>query len=203
MEILQTDDTLREEIINDARTKAERIRKKAKNEAETISKDIEVQIEKIKEEYQQNLIGEAESTIKLLFASVDIDVKKEIVKTCGDLVNSVFDEVKKQIINNRLFNYKDIIFKLIKNSGEKIKTQSFIIETSKDELKKIGKEELLKLDIQKRKIVKIINNDNIQGLFLYSQDKKVTSYISINNFFNDLGKKLRNKVFEILIKGNN
>lgn len=201
MEILQTDDSLREEIINDAKTKADRIIKKAKTEAENINKDIDVQSEKIKAEYQQNLTGEAETVINLLFASVDIEVKKEIVNICGALVDDVFKEVKTLILDNKIFKYKDVIFKLVKNSGEKIRTQSFILEIGKEELKKLGKEDLLKLDIQKRKIKKIINSDNLQGMFLYSEDKSIASYISIDRYFEDLEIELRTRVYEILIKG--
>ena len=155
MEILQTDDTLRKEIINDAKTKAERIIKKAKTEAEDINKDIEVQLEKIKVEYKQNIIDEADAIINLLYASVDIDAKKEIINICGSLVDDVFNEVEELIIKNKTFNYKDIIFKLIKNSGNKIKTQSFVIEISKDELKKLGVDVYKDLKIVIQNIVAI------------------------------------------------
>ena len=47
----------------------------------------------------------------------------------------------------------------------------------------------------------LINNNNIQGLFLYSLDKKIMSYISIDKYFDDLEKELRTKIYEILIKG--
>ncbi len=202
MEILQADDILREEIISDAKIKAERIINKANTEAEEFNKKIESELETIKKEYEKNIIGEAEGIIKLLFASIDIDVKKEITNICGTLINDVFNEVKSLILEDKLVKYKDIISKLIKNAADIIQSKSYIIETSKDQLKKINKDYLLKIQIDKSKINKVEINDNIDGLILYSDDRKVASYISLDKYIEDLKKRFRSKVYDILIKGN-
>jgi len=201
MEIIQTDDTLRKEILNDAKTKAERIIKKAEAEAVETNKNIGTQLEKIKAEYEENIIGEADAMIDLLFASVEVDAKKEIINICGSHVDDIFEEIKQNIIENKTFTYKDIMFRLIKSAGKLINAKSFIIETNNKELKILGKENLIKMEIQKKKIKEIINNDNLNGLFLYSQDKKVASHISIDKYIEDLKNKLRNRVYELIIKG--
>jgi len=201
MEIIQTDDTLRKEILNDAKTKAERIVKKAEAEAVETNKNIGTQLEKIKAEYEENIIGEADAVIDLLFASVEVDAKKEIINICGSHVDDIFEEIKQNIIENKTFTYKDIMFRLIKSAGKLINAKSFIIETNYKELKILGKENLMKMEIQKKKIKEIINNDNLNGLFLYSQDKKVASHISIDKYIEDLKNKLRNRVYELIIKG--
>jgi vacuolar-type H+-ATPase subunit E/Vma4 len=201
MEIIQTDDTLRKEILNDAKTKAERIVKKAEAEAVETNKNIGTQLEKIKAEYEENIIGEADAMIDLLFASVEVDAKKEIINICGSHVDDIFEEIKQNIIENKTFTYKDIMFRLIKSAGKLINAKSFIIETNNKELKILGKENLMKMEIQKKKIKEIINNDNLNGLFLYSQDKKVASHISIDKYIEDLKNKLRNRVYELIIKG--
>ncbi len=201
MEIIQTDDTLRKEILNDAKTKAERIIKKAEAEAVETNKNIGTQLEKIKAEYEENIIGEADAMIDLLFASVEVDAKKEIINICGSHVDDIFEEIKQNIIENKTFTYKDIMFRLIKSAGKLINAASFILETNNKELKILGKENLIKMEIQKKKIKEIINNDNLNGLFLYSQDKKVASHISIDKYIEDLKNKLRNRVYELIIKG--
>ena len=106
------------------------------------------------------------------------------------------------ILADKLLKYKDIISKLIKNAADIIKSKSYIIEISKDQLKKLTKEYLLKIKIDKSKINKIEINDNIDGLILYSEDRKAASYISLDKYIEDLKKRFRSKVYEILIKGN-
>lgn len=202
MEILQADDTLREEILSDAKIKAERIINKANTEAVEFNKKIESELEKIKKEYEKNIMGDVEVIIKLLFASTDIDVNKEITNICGKLLNEVFDDVKRLILEDKLLKYKDIISRLIKNAANVIKSKSYVIEISRDQLKKTTKEYLLKIKIDKSKINKVEVNDNIDCLILYSEDRKVASYISLDKYIEDLKRRFRSKTYDILIKGN-
>ena len=201
MEILQTDDKLREEIINDAKIKAERIIKKAKREAEEIIRNADLQIESTKKEYEKNTLGEAEDLIKLIFASIDIEVRKNITSISGDIVDEVFDRVKKSILENKKFNYQNFMFKLIQNSSSEIKASSYVVEINNEELKKISKKALLNLELQDGKIkdTMLANIDN--GLMFYSADKKTASYVSINIYIEGLKKRTRTNVYEILIKG--
>ena len=137
----------------------------------------------------------------MLFASIDIEVKKKIASSCGKLIDEVFDTTKKLLLENKLLDYKNFIFKLIYSAASKIDTSSFIIEINNNELKIITKEALLSIKLPHGKIKEIKVTNLANGLMLYSSDKKVASYICVNNFLKSLKTVTRADVYEILIKG--
>lgn len=197
MEILQSDEILREEIINDAKIKAERIIKKAKSDAEESEKNSGKQLSEFENNFKQNIQKEMDQEIKLKLASIDIEANKEILKFCGDFLNDVFNSVKNNIINNKDYKYKEIIIKLIRKAAESMDFSSFIIEISKDELKKISGDDLFSIKLKKGKITEIIEN-NSKEILLYSSDKKLVSYISIDGLLNEIFKEERTNIYKIL-----
>ncbi|MBN2544774.1 MAG: hypothetical protein JXB50_03190 [Spirochaetes bacterium] len=197
MEILQSDEILREEILNDAKIKAERIIKKAKNDTDELEKNSVKQLSEFEAVFKENIQKELDQEIKLKLASVDIESNKEILKYCGDFLNEVYDDVKSNIINNKDFKYKEIIIKLIKKSAEKMDTSSYFVEINKDELKKISKDELLSIKLKNGRITEIIES-NKNEILLYSSDKKLVSYISIDGFLNEILNEERTKIYKIL-----
>jgi vacuolar-type H+-ATPase subunit E/Vma4 len=199
MEILQADDTLREEILNDARSKADRIIKKAQRESDEIVKNSEDQIKAIEKEYSSNFTGSAEENIKLITASIDIEVKKENTRLLGSIIDDVFKEFKKQLTEEKVVSYKDLISSLIASSASRMKSKSFIIEANSEVLKKIPKDFFLKFD--RIKIEDVIVNDNAEEIVLFSGDKKTASFISIDSFLEQLRIHERSNVYKILIQG--
>lgn len=197
MEILQSDEILREEILNDAKIKAERIIKKAKNDTDELEKNSVKQLSEFEAVFKENIQKELDQEIKLKLASVDIESNKEILKYCDDFLNEVYDDVKSNIINNKDFKYKEIIIKLIKKSAEKMDTSSYFVEINKDELKKISKDELLSIKLKNGRITEIIES-NKNEILLYSSDKKLVSYISIDGFLNEILNEERTKIYKIL-----
>lgn len=202
MEILQNDEKLREEIINDAKTKAQRIISKAERESEEIKKSAENNLFAFAKEYDANINNIISDSIRLLNASVEIEVKKQITLFSGELINNIFEEIKKTIISDKKLNYKKVILKLIKMYAGMINDSSFIIETNEKELKRVSKKDLLNLKLKKGNVQDILlSNKNINGFILYSSDKKRASYISIENYIDSLKKEFRTNLFNMLTKG--
>jgi vacuolar-type H+-ATPase subunit E/Vma4 len=200
MEVLKTDDKLREEIINDAKSKVERVLKKAKTEAEDIQKGIQVQISKIDEDLKKGILKEIDAEIKKIFASVDIEVKKKTLEITGNYIDDIFNNIKKSIEDGKLISYKDFILKLLQNASTEIKSSSYIAEISAKEIQKISKESLKGLKLTGGEIKEIIETD-IEGIMFYSSDRKKVAHISINNFIEKLKQDERIKIYEILVKG--
>lgn len=199
MEVLQSDDKLREEILSDAKTKAERIIKKAEKEAENIKKNIDKEIDNLKKEYENTILGDAENIIKLTLASVDIEVKKEITSFCGQIVNDSFEDVKNSILNDKGFKYKELIFKLIEKSSEVMGANAFVIETNDNEVNRLNKSDVLGLKLKKGKIREVITSNLKEGLMLFSEDRKLVSYISINKYMEGLKSRIRNDVYKVIV----
>lgn len=199
MEVLQPDDKLREEILSDAKTKAERIIKKAEKEAEDIKKNIDKEIDNLKKEYENTILGDAENIIKLTLASVDIEVKKEITSFCGQIVNDSFEDVKNSILNDKGFKYKELIFKLIEKSSEVMGANAFVIETNDNEVNRLNKSDVLGLKLKKGKIREVITSNLKEGLMLFSEDRKLVSYISINKYMEGLKSRIRNDVYKVIV----
>ena len=199
MEVLQSDDKLREEILSDAKTKAERIIKKAEKEAEDIKKNIDKEIDNLKKEYENTILGDAENIIKLTLASVDIEVKKEITSFCGQIVNDSFEDVKNSILNDKGFKYKELIFKLIEKSSEVMGANAFVIETNDNEVNRLNKSDVLGLKLKKGKIREVITSNLKEGLMLFSEDRKLVSYISINKYMEGLKSRIRNDVYKVIV----
>lgn len=202
MEILQNDEKLREEIINDAKTKAERIISKADRECEDIKKSAEKETEVLKKEYESNIRNIIDDKVNLLYASVDIEVKKHISSFSGDLIDNIFEDIKSFILDNKELKYKDVMLSIIKISASKINDTSFFIETNEDELKKIPKSDILDLKLKKGKIEEvIISEKKLKSFILFSSDKKSAAYISIDNFINYLKIETRTSVYNMITKG--
>ena len=199
MEILQSDDKLREEILSDAKTKAERIIKKAEKEAEDIKKGIEKEIENLKKEYEDTILGDAENVIKLTLASVDIEVKKEVTSFCGKIVDEAFEDMKNSVLNDKSFKYKELIFKLIEKSSDIMGANAFIVELNDNELKKLNKSDLLGLKLKTGKIKEVITSNLKEGLMLFSEDRKLVSCISINTYIESLKSRIRNDVYRVIV----
>lgn len=202
MEILQTDDKLREEIINDAKTKAERIVKKAERDAADINKGLDKQIEEMQDQYTTGMQKEIDEAVALYFASIDIEAKKQIIAESGVLVDSVYAELKDMIMQGAIKPYKEFISKLLIGASKKMKSDSYIIETNEAELQRVSEQELMKLSLEGGVVKDVFTTDVSEGFMLYTADRKLTSHISIDNFITQLKKVTRTKTYEILIKGN-
>jgi vacuolar-type H+-ATPase subunit E/Vma4 len=203
MEVLQNDDNLREEILNDAKNKADRIIKKAEREKKDILKDAEKQIANIDNEYKETIEKDIDEKLKIIFASVDIEVKKEISAYCGELVEEVYESVREDLQNDKVGSYSDFITKLLQLTSMNMEATAYIIEISSIEQKKIKKEHLLKLLLgnNKSKIKDVVINDQIDGIMLYTEDRKIAANISIDSYFEQLKKETRTKIYETMIKG--
>ena len=200
MQILQHDNKLHEEIINEAISKKEKILKKAAGEADEIIKNNQIQIENIKKELEIKITKEIEDSSDLLLSSVDIDIMKKTTCIINDLIEDVFKKVKENIINNK---YKDLLIKLIIEFSLKIKSDNYIISIGSDVLKKISKDDLLSIKLPAGKIKDVEIADINDGLFLFSGDKKISFFISIDRFLDSLNPTARTQVYEILIEGKN
>jgi len=200
MEVLKTDDKLREEIINDAKVKAERILSKAKSDSAEIQKNAKEQLDKIDSDYFKIIEKEIALEVKKIFASVDIEVKKKTLELTGNIIDTVFNNIKNSIIDGKLIAYKDFILKLLQNASAGIKSTSYIIEADKKEIAKIGKDSLKSLKLTGGEVKEIIESE-VDGVMLYSSDRKKAVFVSLNYFFERLKQDESIKVYEILVKG--
>lgn len=198
MEIVHNDDVLREEILNDAEKKAERILNKVNREADELIKKNDEILNNIKNEYEVQYSKDTEEKIKIINASNEIEINKLKTKYCGSLVDKAFQIVTEKIENNDLVKYEDMILNIILKSMEKIESDELLIEINSTELKKISKDKILKLKQKKKNIKRIDSNDDIEGIILYSKDKKLAVYISINKYFENFKNQYRTMIFKVL-----
>lgn len=201
MQILKSDDGLREEILKDAKTKADRILNKAQREKEKILSDIDAETKKFKEEFTNSKTIETNSKIKLIYSTVDMEVKKEVIKYSNDLVNDVFSDILKKIQSNKTIPYKNLIINLIIKIASKIDSESFILEVAKSELAKITKNELSKIKLNRGEISQIREGDFDNGYKIYSSDAQIGAYLSLNKFINELQEDERINIYKMFVGG--
>ncbi|HOV13099.1 MAG TPA: hypothetical protein PK771_02345 [Spirochaetota bacterium] len=194
MEIIKSFDKLSEEIINDANTKAERIRKKTEQEIVNIEKEYNVKIENAKSQIAEKFNKEIKAEIDKINASIDIEIKKQKIEFIGKILDEIFDDLAKSIIEEKYFKYSDFILMLIKESLSKMDSTSYIAEINKNQSDKIDKKKLKEL-----KVDKIVEADSLE-IRIYSSDKKKMVYISLNDFINKLKEKERNNIYNIITK---
>jgi vacuolar-type H+-ATPase subunit E/Vma4 len=200
MEVLKTDDNLKEEILSDAKKKAERIIIKAKNDIEELEKKTRAEIEQYEKDTKKTVEKNIEIETNKIFASVDIEVKKKSLNMTGRMIDSVFDELSKDISTGKLFEYKQFTLKLIQNASNEIKSSSYILEINKNELARLSKDSLKSLKLNGGEIKEIIEK-NITGLMLLSGDRKKGAYISLDDFIDRFKEDERIRVYDILLKG--
>ena len=78
---------------------------------------------------------------------------------------------------------------------------AFIIEINDYELKKLNKTDLLGLRLKNGKIKEVITSNLKEGLMLFSEDRKIVSYISIDKYIDSLKDRIRNDVYRVIVKG--
>lgn len=197
MEVLQSDDKLREEILNDARTKAERLLKKSSTEIKEMEEKAKKDIERFEEENKNNfekfIIEEKEK----IFASIDIDFKKRSLKIVNDIMESVFEEFKNSIINNKE-KYKKLIEKLIINSFEILTSKNYEIEIDKKEIGILGEDFLNNLKNKFK--FNFFEKEKINGIIVYNSQRNKQVFISLDKFIEDLKDKERVKIYNIIFK---
>jgi vacuolar-type H+-ATPase subunit E/Vma4 len=202
MEIIQSDENIRNEIISEARASAEEILKKVKDETGLIREASAKEIEAAKNEYENNFKNAADEKIKLLFSSIDIEVKKLTGEHAGKIIEGIYDKIKSSIVDNSLINYKKFIVRLIENAATLLGSMKYFIDLSKAESERISKDEIT------NSISKNINIENMEisdalndGLLLYSSDRKSAAYISLDKFIRELKEETRLKIYDMLIRG--
>ena len=200
MEVLKTDDKLKEEIINDAGKKAERIIGKAKKDIEEMERNTDIEIETYEKNTKKTVEKSIDIETKKIFASVDIEVKKKTLEITGDLLNEVFDSIKHQILDNSMYDYKKFILKMIENVSRDLNSSSYSVEIGKNDLARIGEDALKSLKLSGGSINEIVVRD-IDGLMLMSADRKQGVFVSLDDFIERLKESERNKVYEILLGG--
>jgi vacuolar-type H+-ATPase subunit E/Vma4 len=199
MEVLKTDDKLKEEIINDANKKAERIISKAKKDIEEMEKSVLIEIENFEIQTKKTVEKGIENETRKIFASVGIEVKKKTLDITGNLIDEVFNSIKQQILENKLYDYRQFILNMIQAASKDINSRSYTVEIGKMELAKITEEPLKSLKLTGGVIKDIVLKEDINGLMLLSEDRKQGVFISIDDYIDRLKEKERNRVFEILL----
>ncbi len=200
MEVLKSDDKLKQEILKDAKIKAEKTINKAKEDVSEIEKKTSNELIKIQEEVKKNFDNEISFETKKIFASIDILIKKKTIDYIGEFINEIFDDLKKSIINNKIYKYKDFLIKLIQKAGEKINSESYILEMSEIYSNDLSIEELKNIKFKKGSIKEVLIIRELEGLKLYSKDKKKVIFLSLDTFFEKLKQDERNKIYEIITK---
>lgn len=197
MEVLQSDTFLREEIISDAKTKAARIIKKAENDAIELEKKLETQIQEFENKYKEQIEKEVENEKNLKFASIDFEAKKSFTKFCGDIIDDIFNEIKKWIAQNN--KEKELYKSIIKQVDLKIESkEGYIIEISENLLNLFQEEEIKNIKLKNSKIIAIERNKNKDGIFIFSKNKKYSAFLSLDSFINEFKSQERLNIYKIL-----
>jgi vacuolar-type H+-ATPase subunit E/Vma4 len=199
MEVLQSDEKLREEIIIDAKNMADRIIKKAKSDAEAIIKKNHDDLNKMKVDYENIILREAKAITDMIKASSGIEIKKIITKKTNEIIDKIFNEIENYILNDKK-TYSSLILKLINEAISKINNEKFILQVSKKNIDIIGKDNILSMVKSLNKTIEIEINDSSDEFVIFSDDKKIASFISIKKYLNDLIVKERLNIYNILFK---
>lgn len=191
MEILQADDKLREEILTDARKKAERIVKKAEKEAQAINKKVDSDLKSFEESFSAGVEEAVANEKRLLFSSIDIEVRKRNLLFIGEKIDTLFLNVKERLIKE--VGYLNVIKKLILKAAALYKSEAYILEIG--QLEKIKEDELKELKLSSGTIKSVDKGYFRRGFKLFTEDKKLFSFISLDKFIEDLKAEKRNEVF--------
>lgn len=198
MEILQEDSFLREEILNDAKTKAERIIKKAERECEELDKNLIKEIDEFEKNYKEQVEKQIEEQKKLKFASIEIEVKKMYYQFCGEVIEEIFNEIKKWLSEKE--RYKDFYFKMIHKSIMELGDNKEVIVEIDETLSSIFKINELKSSLSNKEVIDIVKKDEIKGVFISTKDNKLGIYISLDSFIERLKEEERVNIYNLLLK---
>lgn len=198
MEVIKGDDKLRDEILNDAKNKAEKILKKASKDAEEIIQNIDVEIESYEKDTASLTMKSIEEETKKIFASIDIDVKKRRLSYVGNIIDEVFSSVKDSIIKGKNVEPKRFISNLIKSSLDEMNSSSYCIEVGKLEDIKLTEKEIREIKLKNGSIDTIIYSDNKEGYYVTNKEGDKLSYVSLDNYINNLKSMERLKIFSLL-----
>ncbi|MBP7552955.1 MAG: hypothetical protein KA885_05970 [Spirochaetes bacterium] len=198
MEVIKGDDKLRDEILNDAKNKAEKILKKASKDAEEIIRNIDVEIESYEKDTASLTMKSIEEETKKIFASIDIDVKKRRLSYVGNIIDEVFSSVKDLIIKGKNVEPKRFISNLIKSSLDEMNSSSYCIEVGKLEDIKLTEKEIREIKLKNGSIDTIIYSDNKEGYYVTNKEGDKLSYVSLDNYINNLKSMERLKIFSLL-----
>lgn len=198
MEVIKGDDKLRDEILNDAKNKAEKILKKASKDAEEIIRNIDVEIESYEKDTASLTMKSIEEETKKIFASIDIDVKKRRLSYVGNIIDEVFSSVKDSIIKGKNVESKRFISNLIKSSLDEMNSSSYCVEVGKLEDIKLTEKEIRGIKLKNGSIDTIIYSDNKEGYYVTNKEGDKLSYVSLDNYINNLKSMERLKIFSLL-----
>jgi vacuolar-type H+-ATPase subunit E/Vma4 len=202
MEVIKSDDSLREEILKDARTKAARIIKKAEREAAELVKSLEDQAKLFEDEHRTNVEKSIEETNRLLYASVDIEARKKITGIIGEMVTGIFESIRQDIISGSPISQDDLYRFLIEERARIIGGDSFSVEAGPSALGIISAADLKKMKPAGGSITSVDETGLKEGLLLKSSDGKTASYISLRQFIVELTEQERTTVYNILTENN-
>lgn len=200
MEILQSDDKLREEILNDAKTKAERLLKRSDVEIKDMEEKMKKDLERFEEETRIGVERFIEEEKVKIFASIDIDFKKKRLKIIGDFIEEIFEKLKTNILNNKEI-YKKIIQKLLIKAFEMLNCNSYEIVIDKKESEYLGKDFFIEIN----RIVDftLIEKQRQDGIIVYDSEKKRQVFISIDKFIENFKSKERYNIYTFIFKEGN
>ena len=203
MEVLQSDDILRDEILNDAKKKAERIIKKANQDREDVIEQSQSQVTELESSLKKNTQKEIENFKRLHLSSVDIEVNKKNVEYCGQFVSSVFDQVYQEIMNSKdkALGYEKIMIYLLENAAHEMDSESYSMKCSEKALSLMEEKKLKSLVLNKKKITSVEKSSIKDGLVLYTANQKRACHISIKGFINELMNNERKNIYDILMSG--
>ena len=196
MEILQSDDKLREEIINDAKNKAERLLKKSNSEIKELEENSKKEIEKFEEETKKSFEKFVEEEKTKIFASIDIDFQKKSLKIIGETIESIFEEFKNNIVNDK-DKYKSLMKNLILEAIKILNSKNYEIEINKryaENIKDIFD------NIKTKFKFNVYEKDKINGIIIYNSEKTKQIFISIDKFIEELKNREREKIYSMIFK---
>jgi len=191
---------IKERIIQEAQEKKQQILSKAEKEAEEILESSRQKAEEIRLKAIENAKKAAEDEKRKIISMAELEERKRFLGVKQQLIDQVFDEVKKRLENMEAQAYRKLLKQMLVKSNINGDEELIIAEKDKSvinaeflkevnsELEKLGKKGNLKLSSENRTM--------IGGFILKSKDFEINN--SFDSFIKIQREDLETQIAKIL-----
>ncbi len=123
-------ETLREEILAEARKKSEEIVNNATRDAEAIIKNANAEAERIRQESLNQANTEAKRLGELILATVPVETGRLRAGRIESLLMSVYDEAHQKIMDHEGFDYRKTVIALASSAIDQMTGFKFVAKVS-------------------------------------------------------------------------
>ena len=134
----EAQDTLKGEIVADARRQAERLVKRAKDEAEEALRKANLEAEKIRTDRAEAARNEAQRQRDLVLASLPVQVGRMRSDRMEAGLTAIRDEARQKLTDRQGFDYRAILLDMAVDAIRHMEGTTFVLDLAAADLKDCG-----------------------------------------------------------------